>query len=228
MEFIKRIKNKILLNIGIEIHRMSNKIAQATLPKFGNNPQNLAISLPRRIINPEKIFLGDNVSLGPGSLLYAATHYPTDVMRHPDRSQSVQTFDSKIIIGNNVTATADLQIAAASEIIIEDDVMFASNIHINDSFHGYETADEPYKYQKISKIAPIIIKRGCWIGQNVVIVSGVTIGEHTIVGANSVVTKSIPARCIAAGSPTRVLKKWDESTHQWTRDDNEKIIDRDS
>ena len=227
MHLIKRLKNKILFNIGIEVHRLSDRIAHATLPRFGNNPQNLTISPPRRIINSERIFLGDNVSLGPGSLLYAATHYPTDVMRHPDRSQSVQTFDSKIIIGNNVTATADLQLAAASEIIIEDDVMFASNIHINDSFHGYETADEPYKYQKISKIAPIIIKRGCWIGQNVVIVSGVTIGEHTIVGANSVVTKSIPARCIAVGSPTRVIKKWDENTQQWVLADNEKITDSD-
>jgi len=62
-------------------------------------------------------------------------------MRHPRRTQPLQTFDSKIIIGNNVTATADLQIAAASEVTIEDEVMFASNIHINDSFHGYETAN---------------------------------------------------------------------------------------
>ncbi|GAG51431.1 unnamed protein product, partial [marine sediment metagenome] len=168
----QKLTRRLIVKLGVLLYQENHIVALETLPKFGNNPQNFTISLPRRIINPEKIFLGDNVSLGPGSLLYAATHYPTDVMRHPDRSQPLQKFDSKIIIGNNVTATADLQIAAAREVIIEDDVMFASNIHINDSFHGYETADEPYKYQKISKIAPIIIKRGCWIGQNVVIVSG--------------------------------------------------------
>jgi len=223
MGIIKRIHRKILLHVALQIHRLNHIIAQATLPKFGNNPHKLTISLPRRIINPEKIFIGNNVTLGPGSLLYAVTQYPTDVMRHPDRNQPLQTFDSKITIGNNVTATADLQIAAAHEVVIEDDVMFASNIHINDSFHGYETADEPYKYQKIFKIAPILIKRGCWIGQNVVIVSGVTIGENTIIGANSVVTETIPAKCIAVGTPARVVKTWNKSRQQWVRTDNKSV-----
>lgn len=217
MGLIRKIENKILLYLGLKIRGLSNRIDQATLPKFGNDPKNLTISSPRRIINSERIFIGDNVSLGPGSLLLAETHYPTDVMRHPDMHHSLQTFDSKIIIGNNVTATADLQIAAASRITIEDDVMFASNIHINDSSHGFETADVPFKYQRISNIAPILIKKGCWIGQNVVILSGVTIGENTIIGANSIITSSIPARCIAAGSPAKILKRWDENTQQWTR-----------
>ena len=47
--------------------------------------------------------------------------------------------------------------------------MFASNIHINDAFHGFETANKPYKYQKMFRISPIRIESGCWIGQNVVI-----------------------------------------------------------
>ena len=102
-----------------------------------------------------------------------------------------------------------------SEVTIEDDVLFASNIHINDSFHGYENANEPYKYQAIWKAAPIIIKKGCWIGQNVVVFPGVEIGEFTIIGANTVVTKSIPDRCIAAGSPAQVIKKWDETSQKW-------------
>ena len=136
-------------------------------------------------------------------------------MKRTDKKQHIQQFNSKIIIGNNVTSTADLQIAAQSEIIIEDHVMFASNIHINDALHGSENANEPYKYQKISRIAPILIKRGCWIGQNVVILPGVTIGKYAIIGANSVVTKSIPDRCIAVGTPAKVIKKWDETKQRW-------------
>ena len=81
--------------------------------------------------------------------------------------------------------------------------------------HGFETANEPYKYQKMWKIAPVLVKRGCWIGQNVVIMPGVTVGELSIIGANSVVTKSIPARCIAIGAPARVVKTWDEPTQAW-------------
>ncbi|MFN6946982.1 MAG: hypothetical protein ACK4ND_18715, partial [Cytophagaceae bacterium] len=60
-----------------------------------------------------------------------------------------------------------------------------------DGLHGYENANEPFKYQKMFRIEPIHIKQGCWIRQNVVILPGVTVGEFSIIGANSVVNKSI-------------------------------------
>ena len=167
---------KAALKIGVIIQRNSLEIGRRTLPRFGNNPKNLTIELPRRIINSERIYLGDNVHLGPGSFLIALTHYPPQVMQNPERPIPVQLFDSKIVIGNRVTATADLQVSAQSEIIIEDDVMFSSNIHVNDGFHGYDTTESAFNYQKIGHIYPILIKRGCWIGQNVVITPGVTIG----------------------------------------------------
>ncbi|WP_406672103.1 acyltransferase, partial [Natronospira sp.] len=110
---------------------------------------------------------------------------------------------------------ANLQVFAQQSVTIEDDVMFASNVFLNDGSHGYQTATVPYKYQPIFRIAPIVVGRGSWIGQNVVIMPGVTIGEHAIIGANSVVTASVPPRCIAAGSPARVLKLWDERQERW-------------
>jgi len=214
-KLINRLARKLAVKLGILIHRVNHKIAQETLPQFGNTPQDIEIALPRTIINPEKIFLENGIRLGPGTLLMAITHYPTSWMEHPEKKQPEQKFNPKITIGNRVTATARLQIAAFSEITIEDDVMFASNINITDGLHAYENANDPYKYQGIFKIAPILIKRGCWIGQNVVILPGVTIGEFTIIGANSVVTKSIPDRCIAIGAPAKVIKKWDETTQMW-------------
>ena len=128
---------------------------------------------------------------------------------------NVQTFNPKIVIGNRVTSTGMLTIAAMQEVTIEDDVMFASNVLIADGMHGFENVDAPYKYQKMWKISPIVIKRGCWIGQNVVIMPGVTVGELSIIGANSVVTKSIPDRCIAIGAPARVIKTWDGTNRRW-------------
>ena len=65
------------------------------------------------------------------------------------------------------------------------------------------------------KIAPICIKRGCWIGQNTVISSGVTIGELSIIGANTVVNRDISARSIAVGSPAKVIKQWNEKEQRW-------------
>lgn len=212
---LRRLIRRAIIKLGILIHEVNNRIAYETLPKFGNTPKNLRIDLPRRITNPQRMFLGDDIRLGPGSLLVAITHYPTVPMQHPEKKQVGQEFSPRIAIGNRVTATGNLTIAAMSEITIEDDVMFASNINVTDGLHGYENANEPYKYQKMSRIAPIQIKRGCWIGQNVVILPGVTIGELTIVGANSIVTKSIPDRCIAVGTPAKVIKKWDEPSQSW-------------
>jgi len=205
----------LVLKLGILIHKAERQIAQETLPAFGNTPRNVRIDLPRRIVNPEKMFLGNDIWLGPGSLLVAITHYPTAPMQHPEKEQVSQEFNPKITIGDRVTSTADLQIAAVCEITIEDDVLFASNINITDGLHGYENANEPYKYQPMFQIAPILIKRGSWIGQNVVILPGVTIGELAIIGANSVVTQNIPDRCIAVGSPARVIRKWDQTIQAW-------------
>ena len=212
---INKLIRKIAIEFGVQIQKYNSEIAKASLPKFRNNPKNVFIELPRRIIHPERICIGNNVSLGPGSFIIAMSHYPTNGMKPPDLELPAQKFDSKIIIGNNVTSTADLQIAAQSEIIIEDDVMFASNIHINDGMHGFENANVPYRYQPIFKISPILIKKGAWIGQNVVIMPGVTIGKLSIIGSNSVVTESIPDQCIAFGNPAKIIKSWDEKMHRW-------------
>lgn len=212
---VKNCIKSMLARFGIQISRVNRLESPQGLPRFASCGKNTSIELPLRCMNPERIHIGDEVCLGPGCLLFALDKYPTWSMEDPSHRHPVQTFDSRIVIGNNVSATGYLQIAAQKEIVIEDDVMFASNIHVNDGLHGFETADEPYMYQPMFRIAPIHIKRGCWIGQNVVVLPGVTIGELSIIGANSVVTKSVPARCIAVGSPARVIKKWDESAHKW-------------
>ena len=219
--YIKRIFRKLITKLGVLIYRESATIARITLPEFANNPDNVKIALPRRIINPEYMFLGNDINIGPGSFLIAIKEYPGSFAKHPYKELPNQNFTPRISIGNRVTSTANLQIGAHTDITIEDDVMFASNISITDGLHGYENANEPYKYQKIFKINPIHIKRGCWIGHNVAILPGVTIGELSIIGANSVVTKSIPDRCIAFGAPARVIKKWDDIKQKWISNDEE-------
>ena len=212
---IERIFQKIGVLVACHSYTYQGIVAQKLMPRFANNPQNVSIDLPRNIVNPERIFLGNDIHLGPNSLLIALAGYPGPSMQHPEKKGMQQTFHSKISIGSRVVSTGQLQVAAMSEIIIEDDVMFATNVNITDGFHGYTRIDEPYKYQEIMRIQPIRIKQGCWIGQNVVIFPGVTIGEMSIVGANSVVVKSIPDHCIALGSPAKVVKNWDVNTESW-------------
>lgn len=215
-----RLKQKLLLRLGKLVRKAENEVAKSSLPKFGNRPKNVVIELPRRIFNPQNMFLGDDISFGPGSFLIAITHYPTVIMQHPDNKRIAQAFNPRIEIGNRVTSTGDLQIAATRSVVIEDDVMFAKNIYITDSSHGFSNMKEPYKYQALERISSVFIKQGCWIGQNVVILPGVTIGEFAIIGANSVVTRSVPDRCIAVGAPAKVIKEWNEDIKGWISIEN--------
>ena len=197
------------------LNRMTRLASRMTLPTFATSPKNLVINPPRRISNPQHICLGDDVKLGPNCVLSANTRYPGGWMHHPEGRHVSQTFQPTLRLGDRVTATSALQIYALDDITIEDDVMFASNVFISDGLHAYHNANEPYKYQGMTRISPIRVGRGSWIGQNVVIVPGVTIGEFVIIGANSVVTKSIPARSIAAGAPAQVTKRWNEDNQSW-------------
>lgn len=118
----------------------------------------------------------------------------------------------KICIGNNVTIRPGSMLFAsplgseAYQIIIEDFALIGSGVHIYVSNHKYSDPFEPIYFQGHSEIKPVTIKKGCWIGANVVILPGVTIGVNAVVGAGSIVTKSIPDYAIAVGVPARVVR----------------------
>ena len=156
------------------------------------------------------IQLGRNIIFGDGTKLAAISSFSS--------SYAKQQFDPALRIGDNVQVTASLQVYAMKEIIIEDNVLFAANVFISDGFHGYNRIDIPYKDQAMFNLEPVIIGEGCWIGQNVVIMPGVTIGKFAIIGANSVVTKQIPEYSIAVGNPARVIKKWNFEIRNWEQE----------
>lgn len=210
-----RALRRLRTELALWVHEADEAVAARTLPKFANQPEHLKIDLPRRIINPELISLGNDVWLGPGSFIVAVKSYPPDSFRHPNRAHNVQTLSSHIRIGHRVTSSGILVIGAAKHVEIDDDVLLAMNVTILDNLHGYENPDEPYKYQPLQRIAPVKVGRGCWIGQNAVILPSVQIGEMSIIGANSVVTHDVPAYSIAVGAPARVIKQWDGKSRQW-------------
>lgn len=187
------------------------------MPTFANRPKGFVMKLPRTIKGARRMTIGDDVKLGPGSILKCQTSFPGGWMEHPDGDHAVQEFDSRIVIGDRVTATGSLTVVAFAAITIGADVMFASNVFVTDGDHAFEHAREPYKFQGVAKVAPVTIGRGSWLGQNVVVMPGVTIGELVIVGANTVVTRDVPPKSIVVGAPARVLRRWDDEAGEWVR-----------
>ena len=114
---------------------------------------------------------------------------------------------SNISIGNRVIIRPTSMLFGNAEIIIEDDVLLGSGIHIYTANHAYDKLDVPIYYQGHSSPKEVLLKKGCWIGANAIILPGVTIGENSVVAAGSVVTKSVPPRVVVGGVPAKIIKK---------------------
>lgn len=118
-------------------------------------------------------------------------------------------FSPKITIGNNVSINSDCHIGAINEIIIEDGVLIASKVYITDHYHGQITSQaiesKPSDRKLFSKGA-VKIEKNVWIGEGVVILPNVTVGENSIIGANAVVTKSIPKNSVVGGNPAKIIR----------------------
>ncbi len=93
-------------------------------------------------------------------------------------------------------------------VVIEDDVFVGHGVmFINDKYPRSTREDGSLQTESDWKVVPTLIKRGASIGTNTTILCGVTVGEHAVVGAGSVVTKDVPANTIVAGVPARILRK---------------------
>lgn len=122
-------------------------------------------------------------------------------------------------IGKRVQIGPRTTLSAVRELIVEDDVLFAMNVFVADHIHEFRDPLKPVKDQGVPPAGRVRIGHGAWIGTNVVIVADgkdIEIGANSVIAANSVVTKSVPARSVAAGSPARVVDRWDDATERWT------------
>lgn len=109
-----------------------------------------------------------------------------------------------VIIGKNVMIGLQVTLdhSYPEMITIEDDVSLAGNNYILTHSNPYQHFERVFE----SYAAPVIIKKGAWLGIGAMVLPDVTIGEYSVIAAGSVVTKSIPAKTIAGGMPAKVLK----------------------
>lgn len=110
---------------------------------------------------------------------------------------------ARLSIGNNCSFSG-VSIWCFNTVSIGNHVRVGANCLIMD---GDAHQDDP----RAGKNKPIVIEDNVWLGGNVVVKKGVTIGRNSVIGMNSVVTKDIPANCIAMGNPCVVVKQFDES-----------------
>jgi acetyltransferase-like isoleucine patch superfamily enzyme len=124
---------------------------------------------------------------------------------------------ARLTIGDHVHINRGFVVACVGEVSIGRNVVMADRVFIGDTNHGYTDVETPILYQALAPSRPVTIEDDCWLGINVCVLSGVTIGRHSVIGANSVVTRDVPPFSVACGNPAVVVKRYDWSRKQWIR-----------
>ena len=140
------------------------------------------------------------------------------------RIEAYPKTDKKVLFfGENFQMNDYVHITAMESVKIGNNVLLASKIYISDCSHGSYSGDEndshpdsiPHDRPLSSK--PVVIEDNVWLGEFVSVMPGVTIGKGTIIGANSVVSKSLPPYVIAVGTPAKPIKKFNFETNKWKK-----------
>ena len=106
--------------------------------------------------------------------------------------------------GKNVYANFGLTLVDDTHIYVGDGTMFGPNCVIATAGHPI---DAELRERQLQYNIPVHIGKNCWLGAGVIVMPGVTIGDNTVIGAGSVVTKDIPSGVVAVGNPCRVLRE---------------------
>lgn len=156
--------------------------------------RNSMIMPPLRVNGQELISVGSGIFMGAGCWLNAN---PVEPVAGPI-----------MVIGDGCSFSGSCVISAVSMVKIGREVLFARNVYIADHDHSYSDTSRAILHQGVDHVGQVVIDDGSWLGQNVVVTSGVHIGRGAVIGANSVVTRNVPDYSLAVGSPARVIKSW--------------------
>lgn len=148
-----------------------------------------------QLINPQGISIGDNCSVLSHCIL--ETH--CSAFTH-----------GTIILGAGVSLGEYTHITAAIHVELGHNVLTGRFVLITDNAHGFTSLEQlriPPLARPIIAKGKVIIGNNVWIGDKATVLPGVSIGDGAIIGANSVVTKDVPAFSVVAGNPARIIKK---------------------
>jgi lipopolysaccharide O-acetyltransferase len=152
------------------------------------------------------IRIGDDVYLGPDVWL--------NIVGEEDES------GTKIVLGKGSKIGRRSTISAKNRVEFGSDVLLAPSVLVMDHNHEYSDPTMPIHAQGVTAGGRIMIEKNCWLGYGCVIFCAkgeLTLGQNSVVGAHSVVTKSFPPYSIVAGNPANLIKTYDPILRTWVR-----------
>lgn len=140
------------------------------------------------------------------------------------RIEGVKKYNSKyynplITLKNGVRIQQNCHITCANRITIGENTCISANVTITDIDHPYDKIDIPIERQDL-EVLFVSIGSDCKIYNGAVVLPGVTIGKHCVIGANSVVSHDIPDYCVAVGVPAHIIKRFDFISNTWKKTDS--------
>jgi acetyltransferase-like isoleucine patch superfamily enzyme len=163
--------------------------------RFG--ARSLIMWRPNTIFNEKYIEIGEDTLIGPGVSLSAGMVPGQECITSP-----VVKIGDRCLIGKGSGIVGHFSIT------IGNDVWTGHHVYITDQNHGYEEVDTPISQQSQPE-RPVVIGDETWLGYGTVVLPGVTIGKHVVVGANSVVTHDLPDYSVAVGAPAKVIRRYE-------------------
>lgn len=154
---------------------------------------------PVMVTGGKSIKVGKNVEICRLARIDAIQHFPN----------TGQTFKPELELGDNVVVQISCHIGCINKIKIGDYTTIGARTYITDHTHGTVELEDlklPPRHRKLYSKGPVMIGKYVSIGEGCAIMPGVTIGDHVVIGANSVVTKDIPPYSVACGNPARVIR----------------------
>lgn len=182
------------------LERMRRQVHPERFASFGEG----SIIVPPAIVNcPHRIHIGRGVTIHERCWFSVYDHYQG------------RDHDPWLRIGDRVLLHRDTYISCVGQIDIEDDVISGPNVLISDSYHEYENPHLTIREQPMAEPKAVRVCKGSLIGANALITMGVTVGEHTFIGAGAVVTRDLPPFSVAVGNPARVVRRYDHERACW-------------
>lgn len=192
-----------MLNRLYKIISLKNKIYNCVYTKFlssqfssfGNNSR---IGCYSTFEGLNWISIGNNCRVGRYAVITAWDNF------------NKESYTPRIVIGNNCSIGEFVHITAIKSIKIGNNVLMGRRVTISDNSHGvnesFTELQTPPNRRKLYSKGEVVIEDNVWIGDKATILSGVRIGFGSIIGANAVVTKDVPAYSIVGGVPAKILR----------------------